>query len=284
MRVEATPSPTDGGCPADSVEFARPGHRAGVELYRARIVRHAFEPHTHQACGLGLIDAGVERFRYRGGEHLAPVGSLVLMNPDELHTGRAETEGGWRYRMLYLDPAALGDVSGEAGWWCPQVGALDAARAHRVGRLLHRLWACAENDSQPLAFDSALALLVDELRPHARSPSPPPAVRAGAGFSRVIEQMRAQLGQPLRLEDLAATAGLSPFHFLRMFKAHHHATPQQMLMALRLFEAKERLARGEPAAQVAAAVGLSDQAHLTRSFAKRYGVTPGRYQRQVRAG
>lgn len=284
MRVEATPSLIDGGCPADSVEFARPGHRAGVELYRAHIVRHAFDPHTHEAFGLGLIDAGVERFRYRGGEHLAPVGSLVLMNPDELHTGQAETEGGWRYRMLYIDPAALADVSGEPGWWFPQVVALDAARARRVGQLLHGLWACAENDAQPLAFDSALSLLVEELRPHARSPSPPPGVRAGAGFSRVIEQMRAQLGQPLRLEDLAATAGLSPFHFLRVFKARHHATPQQMLMALRLFEAKERLARGEPAAQVAAAVGLSDQAHLTRSFAKRYGVTPGRYQRQVRAG
>ena len=54
-----------------------------------------------------------------------------------------------------------------------------------------------------------------------------------------------------------------------------------MLMALRLFEAKRLLAAGEAPAQVAAAVGLTDQAHLTRAFARRYGVTPARYQQQL---
>ena len=81
--------------PDDRAEFRRPGHRPGVELYRAHIIRHAFDP-TPDAFGLGAIESGVERFRYRGADHLAPSGSVVLMNPDELHTGRAETEGGWR--------------------------------------------------------------------------------------------------------------------------------------------------------------------------------------------
>ena len=59
-------------------------------------------------------------------------------------------------------------------------------------------------------------------------------------------------------------------------------TPHQMLMAFRLYDAKQRLAQGESAASVAAAVGLTDQAHLTRAFANRYGITPVRYQKQVR--
>jgi len=46
-------------------------------------------------------------------------------------------------------------------------------------------------------------------------------------------------------------------------------------------EAKRRLASGEPPAEVAAAVGLVDQAHLTRRFAGMYGVTPARYQRDI---
>jgi AraC-like DNA-binding protein len=54
-----------------------------------------------------------------------------------------------------------------------------------------------------------------------------------------------------------------------------------MLMAWRLFEAKKLLATGEAPAQVAAAVGLTDQAHLTHAFAIRYGVTPARYQQQL---
>ena len=52
----------------DRAAFRRPAHRAGIELYQAHIVRHAFEPHTHDAYGLGAIESGVERFRYRGSD------------------------------------------------------------------------------------------------------------------------------------------------------------------------------------------------------------------------
>jgi AraC-like DNA-binding protein len=93
--------------------------------------------------------------------------------------------------------------------------------------------------------------------------------------------MHDRLADALTLEDLAGAAGLSPFHFLRRFKAQHHATPHQMLMALRLHRAKQWLAAGIAPADVAAGVGLVDQAHLTRRFARMYGVTPARYQQQL---
>ena len=264
--------------PGDRAEFRQAAHLPGVELYRAHIIRYAFEPHTHEAYGLGAIEAGVERFRYRGAEHLAPSGSVVLMNPDELHTGRAETEGGWRYRMVYLDPDVVARVTGESGWWFDTAVGHDAAGAQRVTALLDTLWQARE----PLAFDSALYALLGEFRRHARVPR---ALRdeAAPRFAPVIDYLRANLARRLTLDELAAVAGLSPFHFLRSFQAQYHATPQQMLMALRLFEAKRRLAAGEPPAQVGLASGLTDQAHLTRAFSRRYGVTPSRYQKQVRA-
>ncbi|WP_421887719.1 AraC family ligand binding domain-containing protein [Methylibium sp.] len=263
--------------PLDAVEFRRPAHREGIELYRAHIVRHAFEPHTHEAFGLGAIESGVERFRYRGSDHLAPPDSLVLMNPDELHTGRAETDGGWRYRMVYLDAEVVERVSGERGWHFGEAVGHDAPRARRVGALLEQLWQADE----PLAFDSLLHTLLAEFRTHARVARERPA-EGVLRFAPVVDYLRAHLDRRLTLDELAAVAGLSPFHFLRRFKAQYHVTPQQMLMALRLFEAKRLLAAGDPAAQVAAATGLVDQAHLTRAFARRYGVTPARYQRQVR--
>ncbi|MFD4837020.1 AraC family ligand binding domain-containing protein [Achromobacter sp. NPDC058515] len=264
--------------PNDRAQFRHAGHLPGVELYRAHIVRHAFEPHTHEAFGLGAIESGVERFRYRGADHLAPSGSVVLMNPDELHTGRAETEGGWRYRMAYIDPDVAARVTGEAGWWFGAAVGHDAPGARRVTALLDTLWSARE----PLAFDSALLMLLGEFRRHAQVPRPAQAEGAPR-FAPVIDYLRAHLSRRLTLDELAAVAGLSPFHFLRSFQAHHHATPQQMLMALRLFEAKRLLAAGQAPAQVALAAGLTDQAHLTRAFSRRYGVTPARYQKQVRA-
>ncbi|QVQ27824.1 AraC family transcriptional regulator [Achromobacter deleyi] len=264
--------------PNDRAQFRHAAHQPGVELYRAHIIRHAFEPHTHEAFGLGAIESGVERFRYRGADHLAPSGSLVLMNPDELHTGRAETEGGWRYRMVYIDPDVAARVTGEAGWWFGAAVGHDAAGAQRVTALLDALWRARE----PLAFDSALHSLLGEFRRHAQVPRPARAEGAPR-FAPVIDYLRAHLSRRLTLDELAAVAGLSPFHFLRRFQAHYHATPQQMLMALRLYEAKRLLAAGLAPAQVALAAGLTDQAHLTRAFSRRYGVTPARYQKQVRA-
>ena len=264
------------GNPTDHAEFRLPAHRAGIELYRAHIVRHAFEPHVHDGFGLGAIEAGVERFRYRGADHLAPPDSLVTMNPDELHTGRAETEGGWLYRMAYIEQSVVDEITGERGWWFGDAVRNDAAGAHRVTALLDALWTTRE----PLAFDSLLLQLMQAFRRHARLPREA-RPEAAARFAGVIDYLRANLAERITLDELAALAGLSPFHFLRQFQARHHATPQQMLMAFRLSEAKRRLTAGQAPAQVAAATGLADQAHLTRAFARRYGVTPARYQRQL---
>jgi AraC-like DNA-binding protein len=260
--------------PVDTAEFRCPAHRPGVELYRAHIVRHAFDSHVHDGFGLGAIESGVERFRYRGAEHLAPPDSLVLMNPDELHTGCAETDGGWRYRMVYVEQAVVAEVMGEPGWWFGDAVHVDAAGARQITALLDALWQARE----PLAFDSLLFQLLSEFRGHARVPH---AARAEAlsRFAPVIEYLRAHLAGRITLDELAAVAGLSPFHFLRQFRARHHSTPQQMLMAFRLSAAKRLLAAGEAPARVAAATGLTDQAHLTRAFARRYGTTPARYQR-----
>ncbi|NII74397.1 AraC-like DNA-binding protein [Dyella sp. SG562] len=260
----------------DCAEFRLPSHREGIELYRAHIVRHAFEPHVHDGFGLGAIESGVERFRYRGAEHLAPPDSLVMMNPDELHTGRAETEGGWHYRMVYVEQSAVDAITGEAGWWFGDAVRADAAGARRITVLLDALWQARE----PLAFDGLMLQLLQAFRRHARTPQPL-RTEALSRFEPVIDYLREHLAERLTLEELAAVAGLSPFHFLRQFQARHHATPQQMLMAFRLSEAKRRLTGGEAPAQVAAATGLADQAHLTRAFARRYGVTPARYQRQL---
>jgi AraC-like DNA-binding protein len=178
--------------------------------------------------------------------------------------------------MLYLDDTVLEQLTGERGWWFAEATDRDATRARRVSRLLRQLW----HANEPLAFDGLLLNLIDEFRPSACVAQP--ARNEGLlRFAPVLDYLRANLAQRVTLDELAAVAGLSPFHFLRQFKRAHHATPQQMLMALRLFEAKQMLAGGEAPAQVAAAVGLTDQAHLTHAFANRYGVTPARYQQQL---
>ena len=263
---------------SDKKDHARFRHLAqlpGVELYHAHIARYAFEPHTHEAFGIGVIEAGAERFRYRGSQYVAPVHSVVTMNPDELHTGEADTADGWRYRMIYLDPTLLEEVTGVGHWWFGDVTRHDPQRSLLIGRHIHALW----HTDDPLAQKGLLLDLIDIFKPLACH-APERAERAHR-FNRVRDYLYDNYMRPITLDELANVAALSPWHFQRQFKAHFHVTPHQMLMAVRLWRAKAFLTQGVPAASVAAAVGLTDQSHLTRAFTQRYGITPVRYQKQV---
>lgn len=264
-------------CEQDRAQFRQFGELPGVELYQAHISRYAFEPHTHEAFGIGTIVAGAQRFRYRGAHYTAPAQSLVMMNPDELHTGESACAEGWRYQMIYIQPEEMTRLTGDRGWWFSEALRTDRRLALPLSQTLTALWQA----ETPLARQSLLCDLLTQLRPLARiGEKRQPTARHR--FDRVRDYLRDNLAEPIGLEELAAQAALSPWHFLRAFRAHFHVTPHQMLMAYRLYEAKLQLARGMPAASVAAAVGLSDQAHLTRAFAQRYGITPVRYQKQVR--
>ncbi|MDG1640971.1 AraC family transcriptional regulator [Klebsiella huaxiensis] len=259
----------------DSARFRHLAQVPGVELYHAHISRYAFEPHTHEAFGIGAIEFGAERFRYRGSQHVASVNSIVTMNPDELHTGEAETADGWRYRMIYLDPEMLEEVTGVRHWWFSDVVRQDPLRSRQIGNLIYGLW----HTDDPLAQQGLLLDLIDTFRPFAHHAALLP--EAAHRFERVREYLHDNYMRTVTLDELAQVAALSPYHFQRQFKAHFHVTPHQMLMAIRLWRAKAFLTHGMPAADVALAAGLTDQSHLTRAFTRRYGITPVRYQKQV---
>lgn len=271
----------------DRAVFRRPVHADGVELYRAHIVHHRFAPHAHDGYGLGVIEAGAEQFRYAGQEHHAAAGALVLMQPGELHTGGAAGPQGWRYRMLYLDEAVLArtladEPAADQRWHFREAVHREPARAAAMAALLARLW---QDATDPGAFDDHLTRLLALLHPLAgiapasRPDRPDPAGR----FARVRERLADDLGPAPRLAELGELAGMSPFHLQRRFKACHHVTPHEWRMARLMARAQQLLARGLAPATVAQAVGLADQAHLTRRFASVYGTTPARYQRDIGA-
>ncbi|NDJ59154.1 AraC family transcriptional regulator [Enterobacteriaceae bacterium 4M9] len=259
----------------DRASFRRLPDIAGVELYHAHIARYAFEPHTHQAFGIGAIEHGAERFRYRGAQHTAGVGALITMNPDELHTGQALTEDGWRYRMIYLEPELLENLTGEPGRFFGDVVHDSPKLARHTLALIGQI----ASSQDTLEQHGLLLTLAQSLIPLTQTTSPS---AISPRLLHVREYLHDNFMQPLTLETLAQVATMSPYHFQRQFKAAFHATPHQMLMAIRLWRAKALLTQGMPPAEVASATGLSDQAHLTRAFAHRYGVTPARYQKQVR--
>ncbi len=80
------------------------------------------------------------------------------------------------------------------------------------------------------------------------------------------------------LDDVAASAGLSPFHFQRIFRRYAGITPKQFLAALTLESAKSLLDRKASVLDAALDVGLSSPARLHDHFVTIDAMTPGEYK------
>ena len=100
---------------------------------------------------------------------------------------------------------------------------------------------------------------------------------------RCVDLMRAQLSDDISLDDLAAEAQLSPFHFARMFKQSLGVPPRVYLTRLRVEKACELLEQTDlPITQVALEVGYSSNQVLARVFLKQMRLSPSDYRRAVR--
>jgi AraC-like DNA-binding protein len=252
-----------------------------TDLLKARYVTHRFSRHAHDGYAIGLIVRGVEEFDYRGTLHRAGAGELVLVNPDSLHTGQAGVPGGWSYRMLYPSVGALAGIAAELGVpyatpYFPEQVVRDAD----VAALLGRAHQAAER-GDALAASTLTRTLFARLVSRYATPRPDTRPQ-GAGRQAVREAvalLRESLLDPPALEDLADAVGARPFPLLRAFKAATGLPPHAYLTSLRVREARRLLQQGVRPAQVAADVGFTDQAHLSRHFKRVVGVPPAAYQR-----
>jgi len=98
---------------------------------------------------------------------------------------------------------------------------------------------------------------------------------SSVALTLVKEYINHHLHQDLKLDEIAAIAQLSPYHFLRLFKQSTGTTPHQYILQCRLSQAKHLLQHSDLSiAEIAVKTGFCDQSHLTRYFKRVIGVTP----------
>ena len=192
-----------------------------LEILHARFIEHRFARHSHEYYVIGVVEAGVQAYSYRGARHVTPAGHIFLVNPGEPHTGEAATHGGYVYRTVYPRPALMQQMTGA-------ITVHDAlpffSRAViRDDGLRERLlcFHCAVAEGAPsLSVEStlidALAHLIrryaDDRRSRSYRLSERPAVRIAR------EYIDAHYDADVSLSELAALVQLSPFYFTRAFR------------------------------------------------------------------
>jgi AraC family transcriptional regulator len=115
----------------------------------------------------------------------------------------------------------------------------------------------------------------DETRPGSGERIAPVVLR------RIRDEIEGRLSEPLRLKELAESAHLSEFHFLRAFKRAVGLSPHQYVTTRRMERAKALLTTTHlPISEIAWQVGFSNTSHFTTHFRKHTGVTPGSFRAQ----
>ena len=101
---------------------------------------------------------------------------------------------------------------------------------------------------------------------------------ADARVAKVRELLDDRTAENVGLDELAAAAGVSRFHLIRVFRRRYGMTPFAYQRNRRIEKARAVLRTGKSIADAAAAAGFADQSHLGRSFRAVMGSTPGEYR------
>lgn len=259
-----------------------------VEVLHVAFRRHAFDPHTHDTFATSIVDRGAGAIRYRGETHVAPAGRLVLLDPWETHTGEVFSAEGWHYRNLYPGPGLLERLAAE------ETGRIHCApfvphfpepvvRDPELAAAMDTLHGSLGSSGDALERQSRLLSVYANLLARHAKPSPGwrPAGREPRAVALVREYLEAHQARNVSLDELSAVANLSKYHLLRVFRRTVGLSPHAYLNQLRVGRAKALLSSGVPVAMAAREAGFVDQSHLTKRFKGVFGVTPGRYAREV---
>jgi AraC-like DNA-binding protein len=261
------------------------GPVGGIELLQAHFAGRGFSPHRHDTYGIGVTDFGVQTFDYRGSVERSLAGQVTVLHPDEKHDGRAGTDGGFGYRIVYVAPAEIGEALRaitRKATPLPFVNEPVAADA-RVARAVAEAFAADIGES--LARDSLIAQLAQGL------------LRADASLARTTRPLQVDQRAVARAREyldgqtggvgsaeLERATGLSRYELARQFRLSYGTSPYRYSVLRRLERARRRIRAGDPLAQVALDSGFADQAHFTRTFHANFGMPPGRYAALHAAG
>ena len=184
---------------------------------------------------------------------------------------------------LDLAPAYLHRTAAAAGLNADQLELL--ASPCFTDPLLHQLGASlaaalvAPLPADALYVDALTQMVATQLvHRHSSYPAAGPAGHPSlppARLRQLRDYVQASLDQPITLENLAAVACLSPFHFCRAFKQATGVSPYQYVLGQRVERARHLLLQGHHSvAQVARAVGYHSAGHFARLFERQTGVLP----------
>jgi|RhiMethySRZTD1v2_1073278.scaffolds.fasta_scaffold03638_9 AraC-like DNA-binding protein len=286
-RLDTVASTHGAGVKSTRALLARgPGWSVSDVVFRAASERSRFEA-RHEGIVIAAVTAG--NFGYRSSR-----GRVTLM-PGALLLGNADDAFECRYERSLGDRCISFDYTVEC--FENAVGALSGAR--KFAFPIHRLPPTPAVVARAAAIEAAstvadaaqfeelaLRLAGDVVSTLAGTPQAgvPASSRDEIRIVDALHLIEARYSEPLSVTSLAATVRMSPYHFLRVFRAVAGVTPHQYLVRTRLRRAAVALATSdESIAAIAFTQGFGDLSTFVATFRRMFGLAPRDYRAAERA-
>lgn len=270
-----------------------------LELRRTEFSRQHYKPHSHRQLSIGAILAGSTQVHYQGKLQTAEQGDLVIINPEQVHYCNPAAGDFRSYYMLYLDSQwcrkklellffkeeSHQEESSYEGnihplglekndpVFCPSMTLKDPELFQNyldtVDAILNQQPSQAEQRLEQLVFklfSQYFTLPTKQLPEHVLT-------------QQCRQILLTNLATPLSIEQIALQLGCRVETLIRQFKRDTGISPKAFLNNARIEQAKLLLKQGNSQAEVALAVGFSDQSHFHKTFVNFTSATPGQYQK-----
>ena len=247
------------------------------------------DPRVEERHGSFTIAAVMEgTFRYRGetGTALLHPGAFLLGNVGASFECGHDHSRGDHCLAFHVEPdyfAELAAFSGGKTEFRFKTAMLGASSATvpwlaRTSALLDEADALALGEATAELF----ALTIGALSGYISAPQ-----RISANderrISRVFHLLESGFSESITLDQLAAAASMSKYHFLRSFRRIVGMTPYRYLLGLRLRHAAVRLAQSSaPVSAIAFDTGFGDLSTFNARFRRHFGASPSHYRTQLR--
>ena len=242
-------------------------YRCDARLHEPPVVER------HAAFSIAYVRKGSFGYRVRGDEYELVPGSILVGGPGDEYVCTHDHICGDHCLSIQLQDELVESLRAQRSLWrlgaLPPIASLIVA-AERIGG--------RDADEQALLFAATFVEVASGAADRPCDAAPRDRRRAIEAAAWLDDHLHA----PVDLHSAAAAAGMSAFHFLRVFSSVLGVTPHQYLLRARLRRAARLLARTDwPVTDVAYDVGFADLSNFVRTFHRAAGVSPRRYRRMA---
>lgn len=267
----------------NSFRVYRPAQCPDVEIWAVDGINQGctFFHDTYTVCSLlRITNRGIADWNYRKKRYASAQHSLMLMEPGEMHVTHGVTGRG-SYFVARIPPRLVEALARETKTApAPHLkrAVTDDAPGVRSFLAFHE---AIERGASRLEVDSRLANCVNHMlaRYMEESRDLITTISHDHKLLRARDYIQENVSEEIPLEHVAGLAGLSRFHFLRLFRDKFGLPPHAYQLKARVTKAMGLIAKGR--LEDILGLGFADQSHFIRQFKNGLGISPGQYAAMI---